>query len=99
MRTVKLGRRLAGRKYASAALCRNPRRWVTGTRENPVLSGPFSSSRRRIPSSAQAARNANVVGFGSRNSEMNCGPDVPYTPPELLPTRCSARSKYGNTSS
>ena len=64
-----------------------------------MLSGSFSSPRRRIPSSAQAARNATVVGFGSRSSETNCGPDVPYTPPTLLPTRCSARWKYGSTSS
>jgi hypothetical protein len=34
-----------------------------------------------------------VVGFGSRSSEMNCGPEVPYTPPALLPTRRSARWK------
>jgi hypothetical protein len=64
-----LRRRLAGRKYASAALCRSPRHWVTAAGAYPVLSGSFNSPRRRIPSSAHAARNANVVGFGSRNSE------------------------------
>ena len=52
-----------------------------------------------MPSSAHAARNAEVVGLGSRSSETNCGPEVPYTPPALLPTRCSARWKYGSTSS
>jgi hypothetical protein len=32
-------------------------------------------------------------------SEMQSGPEVPYTPPALLPTRRSARWKYASTSS
>jgi hypothetical protein len=66
--------------------------WPRGYRVGayPVLSGSFSSPRRRRPSSAHAARNADVVGLGSRSSEMNCGPEVPYTRPVLLPTRRSA---------
>ena len=40
-----------------------------------------------------------MVGFGSRSSSTSSGPSVPYTPPALLPTRRSARLKYGSTSS
>ena len=99
VRTVRLRRRLAGCKYASAALLRSPRRWVTAVGAYPVLSGSFSSPRRRRPSSAHAARNADVVGLGSRSSEMNCGPGCHtprprYCPPGARPAGSTATPRH-----
>jgi hypothetical protein len=71
VRTVRLRRRLAGCTYASAALFRSPRRWVTGAGENPVLDGSFSSSRRCRPNSAQAGQERHCRRIRVRSSVMN----------------------------
>jgi len=62
VRTVKFGRRIAGRRYAFAAEARRPSRIVYCTRPTPRLSGPFISVVTGQPASRAASNQASIMG-------------------------------------